>query len=225
MEAAPTRDQGTAMTGDFLFNFLTVFLGSGAAIAVTRFIYDYRKDRRLRADAAEYLAFQLAFLLEGYAVECAQQASDHDTARQSDGHAGGLISRVPAPASLPESDAYKLLDRSLLNDVLDFPQRCQMANEAAMFWWNVVGDQDCCSEAMEENTILMGGRAVDIATRLRATYKLGSRDLTFGTWNIRNFFAKELKRLEERNREKQETKANTVMFPVAEPHEAALGRT
>jgi hypothetical protein len=190
-------------------------LGAARQSQLQRFVYDYRKDRRSRDDAAEYLAFQLAFLFEGYAVECAQQASDHDLARQFDGHAGALIGRVPAVASLPESDAYKLLDRSLLNDVLDFPQRCQMANEAALLWWNVVGDEDCCSEAMEENTLLMGGRAVGIATRLRATYKLGPRDFAFGTWDIRTFFAKELKQLEDRKQERQRQEADTAMFSIA----------
>jgi hypothetical protein len=185
------------MTGNFILNLVTVFLGSGAAIAVTRLITDYRKDRRKRADAVEYLAFQPAFAFEGYAVECANRASDHDTARRSDGHAGQLIGRVPPLPNLPESDAYKLLDRCLLNDVLDFPQRCQMANVAAMFWWDIVGDEDCCVQALEENTILTGGRAVDIAKRLRIRYKLGSRDLKFGTWNINDFFTKGLTKLEE----------------------------
>jgi hypothetical protein len=185
------------VTGDFISNLVTVFLGSGAAIAVAKLIGEYRKDRRQRADATEYLAFQLAFAFEGYAVECAKKASDHDMAQRSGGHAGDLIDRVPPLPELPESDAYKLLDRPLLNEVLDFPQRCQMANVAAMFWWDVIGDDDCCSQPLEENTIFMGGHAVDIAKKLRVKYNLGDRDLTFGTWNIDDFFAEELKRLEE----------------------------
>jgi hypothetical protein len=76
------------VTGSFIFNFMTVFLGSGAAIAVSKMIYEYRKDRRQRADAIEYLAIQFAFLLEGYAIECANKVNDHKTAKQSDGHAG-----------------------------------------------------------------------------------------------------------------------------------------
>src|SRR5690242_16227589 len=81
------------VTGDFIFNLVTVFLGSGAAIAVAKIGFEYRKDRQQRADATEYLAFQLAFLLEGYAVECARNATDHDIAKHSDGHAGRLIGR------------------------------------------------------------------------------------------------------------------------------------
>src|SRR5665213_470230 len=140
-----------AVTGSFIFNLVTVFLGSGAALAVSKMIFEYRKDRRQRADATEYLAIQLAFLLEGYAIDCANKANDHKTAEQFDGHAGALIGSIPTPPPFPEGDAYKLLDRTLLNDLLDFPQRCQMAHEEAMFWWNVVGDEDCCSVALEEN--------------------------------------------------------------------------
>jgi hypothetical protein len=121
------------MTGTFISNLVTVFLGSGAAIAVAKIFFEHRKDRQQWIDATEYLALQLAFLFEGYAIECADKASDHRTAISSDGHAGSLIGRVPQLLPLPESDAYKLLDRTVLNDVLDFPQRCQMANEAALF--------------------------------------------------------------------------------------------
>jgi hypothetical protein len=85
-----------------------------------------------------------------------------------------------------------------------------MANEAAMFWWDVVGDEDCCSQAMEENTILMGGRAVGIANKLRSTYKLCSRDLTFGEWNISEFFAKELKQLEKLELQRTQARAKTA---------------
>jgi cbb3-type cytochrome oxidase subunit 3 len=184
------------VTGDFFSNLVTVFLGSGAAIAVAKIVFEYRKDRRHRIDAAEYLALQLAFQFEGYAIECAEKASDHRTAIDSGGHAGQSIGRVPELSTFPESDAYKLLDRSCLNDVLDFPQRCRMANEAAMFWWDVVGDHDCCSVAMEENTLEVGNRALEIARNLRKTYALHLRDLTFGQWNIEEYFSQEISRLE-----------------------------
>jgi hypothetical protein len=125
----------------------------------------------------------------------------------SGGHAGKLIGQVPQLSSLPDSDAYKLLDRSLLNDVLDFPQRCQMANDAAMFWWNVVGDEDSCRTAMEENTLHMGGRAIEISQKLRNAYRrIGSRELTFGDWNIEEFFAQELKKLEQIEQKRRQDK-------------------
>jgi hypothetical protein len=195
------------MTGDFLSNLVTVFLGSGAAIAVAKIFFEHHRDRRQRIDAAEYLALQLAFLFEGYAIECADKTNDQRTADDSDGAAGSAIGRVPQLPPLPESDAYKLLDRARLNDVLDFPQRCQMANEAAMFWWDVVGDNDCCRNAMEENTLVMGGRAVDIAKKLRTTYALGSRDLTFGEWNIEEFFSQELTKLAKIEQERRQAEA------------------
>jgi hypothetical protein len=196
-----------AVSGNFIFNLVTVFLGSGAAIAVSKMIFEYRKDHQQRADATEYLAIQLAFLLEGYAIECANKANDHRIAKQSDGHAGALIGSIPMPPPFPEGDAYKLLDRTLLNDLLDFPQRCQMANEAAMFLWDVVGDEDSCCVAMEENTVQMGGRAVAIAKKFRIKYKLDSRDLSFGEWDIADFFDNGLKRLAELKRQQAEAEA------------------
>jgi hypothetical protein len=183
------------------------YLQPTPSIAITKIVFEYRRDRRQRIDDTKYLALQLAFLFEGYAIECADKANDQRTADDSDGAAGSAIGRVPQLPPLPESDAYKLLDRARLNEVLDFPQRCQMANEAAMFWWDVVGDHDCCHNAMEENTLLMGGRAVDIAKKLRTTYGLDPRDLTFGKWNIEEFFSKELTKLDKIEQDRRQAEA------------------
>jgi hypothetical protein len=204
--------RGFIVTGDFLSNLITVFLGSGAAIAVAKIFFEHRKDMRQRIDAAEYLALQLAFLFEGYAIECADKASDHRFAIDSGGHAGQSIGRVPDLSTLPESDAYKLLDRSCLNDVLDFPQRCQMANEAAMFWEDV-GHPDCCSVALEENTLQMGSRALDIARNLRRIYALHSRDLTFEEWDIEEFFYRKLRELEELKQKRAQWDREGEAFP------------
>ena len=191
---------------DLLLNFLTVLLGSGAATAVMQIYFEHRRERRLRTDSAEYLALQLALQFEGYAIECAEKSSKHKLAHNSDGHAGGVISNVPEAPPYPQSEGFKWLDRQLLNDILEFPQRCRMANEAALFWWNVVGDRDCCEVAMLENTLLMGGRALDIARRLRRDHNLKARDMTFGQWNIAEFFDAELKKVQatERRRRKDD---------------------
>ncbi len=199
--------------GNFISQFVTVMLGSGASIAIARIVSDHRRDKRQRADAAEYLALQLAFLLEGYAIDCAGKVSDHSMAVSSEGHVGKEIGAVPASPSFPESDAYKLLDRAILNDLLDFPQRCRMAQEAAMAWWDVVGDEDACSTAMLENTLSMGGAAIEIAKGLRKKYALGDRSLKFGEWDIESFFVEELRTLAERVAKRKRADEVAEIFP------------
>jgi hypothetical protein len=185
-------------------NFVTVVLGSGAAIAITRLVFDYRREKRQRNDATKFLAVRLAFHLEAYAVECAGQSSDHDTAIEHQGHAGQLIGAVPQPGPFPESDAYQYLAGALLNEVLDFPQRCKMAQRAAMFWWDMLGDKDATDGAMGENTVRMGSLALDIARRIRQAHRLGPRDLTFGQWNIDEYFSGALKKVAAREKREAE---------------------
>src|SRR5882672_1059315 len=108
------------MTADFISSLGTVLLGSGLATASTNIGFEYFRERRKRVDATEYLALQISFLLEEYVIVCADKVSDHSTAISSGGNAGNLINKVPLLPPLPESDAYKLLNRTALNDVLDF---------------------------------------------------------------------------------------------------------
>jgi hypothetical protein len=63
---------------------------------------------------------------------------------------------------------------------------------------------------MEEGTLRMGGRALDIARKLRVIYKIGSRDLTFGEWNIEETFSRELKKLEESAQQRQQVDAGVL---------------
>jgi hypothetical protein len=86
---------------EYLKLLSTVILGSGAAIAIVRLIFDNKKEKRERAEATKYLAIQLAFQFEGFTLECARGVSDHQTAVDNDGHAGAFLSKVPSPPQLP----------------------------------------------------------------------------------------------------------------------------
>jgi hypothetical protein len=183
---------------EYLKLFLTVFLGSGAAIAIIKLIFDNRKERRERSEATKYLAIQLAFQFEGFAIECAQGVSDHQTAVENDGHAGALLWKVPSPAQLPTSEAYRFMESAILSHVLAFSQQCRMAQLAADFWVDTVGDRDCYQAAVEENTVSMGSEALDIARAIRNASQLGGRALTFAKWNIDDFLAVEMRKVKER---------------------------
>jgi hypothetical protein len=181
------------MVESFWLQFVTTGLGSGFALALTKIIFDWRQRKRNQ----RHLVLRLAIYFEGYAVNCASMAVDHRTAVENKGHAGRFLGKVPEPGPLPDSDAYDLLDTEDLDTVLDFAQRRHMAQEDASFWWDTVGDSDCYQTAVEENTIKMGILTLEIARKLRTKYKIKSRNMKFGKWDIDQHLAEERKRLTE----------------------------
>lgn len=187
--------------GDMGFwqTFISVGLGSGFALGVTKFFFDWFKDWRDRRGKQQFFALRLASTLEGFAIRCARNVSSHQMHAEHDGNVGGPISGIKPP-QFPENTPYELIDPSLVDAIFDFPQRCEMAEEAAYFWWDVVGDSDAYSEALEENTIEVGVLALLIARRLRTKYRLQSRNLTFGQWSIDEFFDSESKAIMDRKK-------------------------
>jgi hypothetical protein len=179
--------------------FIVVVFGSGAAIAIANFLYQQRRDVQARNDATAYLAIQLAFQLEGYVIRCANAASDNDTAISSNGAAGKYIGSIPALDPLPESSAYQYLSSPVLSAVLDLPQRRDMAQEAGMFYWDMLGDENATHGAMEEHTLRMAVAALAAADLIRAAYPIGSRTLKFGEWDLRAYLDKEMKAIQKRH--------------------------
>lgn len=175
---------------NFLIVVVTIFL-------TNFFQHRFKKKAKKEEDqvAVKYLALRLAFLFEGYAVECADKVGDHQLAYDSDRHAGRFIGQVPKIPPLPREEDQKILDHSLLNDIWDFPQRCVMANDNALFW-DDIGERDCTTNALRINTIKMGFRAMDIGNRLRKKYDLSPRLLGFGDFDVEKFLKEELEKIE-----------------------------
>jgi hypothetical protein len=196
-------------------DFLLVLLGSGAGVSLTSLGLEQWRQFRSREDSVRHLSLRLAFHLEGYAIECANKIGDHELATDSDGHAGRYLGSVPQPPALPESTAFMLIKAELLEAILDFPQRCQMADEETRFVWEVVGDPDSVRTAAQENAVKMGEHALYLAGRIRRECKLPKRDLTFGKWNAHKFFETELKRIQEleasRTKGQEERRANETL--------------
>jgi hypothetical protein len=190
----------------WITQFLAFVLGSGVVAALTQSFFDNRRTAKSKREAVSYLALRLAYLLEGYAIDCASKEADHDTAIEHEGDAGSFLAEVPVLPDLPTSDAYQLLDTKTLGQILDLPQRREMAQQAAMFWWDMVADEGATRVALGENTITMGFLALKIAKDLRSSYHLGSRDLTFGRWDIVQHYEKEMRKVAaaEAHREKME---------------------
>jgi len=183
--------------------FGSVFISGGLLTAYLQHFFKKKVQKEEQKTVVKYLALRLAFLFEGYAVECADKAGDQQLAYDSEGTAGRFIGQVPVMPPLPLEDNHKFLDHNILNDIYDFPQRCVMANQNAMFWEEVVGDRDSCTNALGINTIKMGVRAINIGNQLRKMYNLSPRLLGYGEFDVENFLKKELEEIrahEEKNR-------------------------
>ena len=191
-----------------LADFLWILLASGSGAALASVGWELWRHYRSRSESVRYLAMRLAFALEEYAISCADKLADHQMARQSSGHAGKFVSSVPVP-SLIESTHYELMKPDLLGKVLDFPQRCDMADRAAQFWWDVVGDIDCVQTAAYENMVEMGGRAIGLSVEIRKEYGLKKRDLAFDGWDIPQFFDDQQKLVDQSKASRADAESGT----------------
>jgi hypothetical protein len=176
----------------FAGNVVTVMLGSGAAFSLLH-LYT---ERRKRTDEVGFLATQLAVQFEGYAIECADKVSDNDTAWGSDGAAGENIRSIPQFAPLPISDAYKLLKRGLVDEMLQLPQDILMAQKSASFTGDV-GDEDEYIKEVRDSTLRIGSQAANMALKLRQKYSLPERLLVYNEWDIRKYFGDELAKIQQ----------------------------
>ena len=194
---------------DTLTTHLPIFLASGASVALVSLGLENWRHRRSRKDRIRHLALRIVFSLEGYAIECGEKLNDHMLATDNDGHAGTYMVTVPQPPAFPDSLDYALIKSDILEAILDFPQRCTMAGREPAFWWDVIADIDCVRNAAAENTIKMGEHAIRLALQIRKEYKLPQRDLTFGKWNIAEFFEREFSRISELEAKRAEADPHT----------------
>jgi hypothetical protein len=101
----------------------------------------------------------------------------------------------------------------ILNRVFGFSQQCQMAQPAAAFWMDTVGDRDCYQTAVEENTVAMGSEALEIARAIRSDAQLGKRVLTFDTWNVDEFMRAEMRKVKERIEKRKQIERENAHRP------------
>lgn len=184
----------------FLETFLAVIIGGGIVQIFTQKYFEKReKDNSLK-----YLALQLAFLFEGYAIQRADEVSNYDKAIEEEREPDKYFSnRVPTIPSFPFEEKHELLDTELVSDILDFPQRCTMANFLANYSFDV-GNEGLFYIFIREESIRMGIQALSIEKWLRETYKLAPRSLTFGSFDIEEFLQLQLLEMEEKDRKAKE---------------------
>jgi len=197
------------MTWEIFFKtVLAVIIGGGLLTAVVTIFFQQYFKKRERNDAVEYLALRLAFLFEGYGVNCAAYISEYDTVvKEEKDYTSYFGEGVPIISSIPFEEAHKFLDRVLLNDILDFPQRCTMANSHGDYL-SELGDNNGYCTFISEEYIRMGVQAMSIGKQLREKYNLTARELIFGGFNPEKFLKNKLIETEERKERNKQQQAD-----------------
>jgi len=130
-------------------------------------------------------ALKLAVDLEGYVLLCADKLSNHVTAVQSDGSAGTKLTSIPNLPPLPvEVGLLQFKKPELAHRILILNQEYEMAKQRANFWWEVVGDQCCETNAIVNETAKLAYKIIQLTIDLRREFKLPSRDFIFGEFNV-----------------------------------------
>jgi hypothetical protein len=133
---------------------------------------------------ARYIAHRVAIILEKFAVDCADVILDNDLHSQSEGHAGKRHLSLPTLGSLPADADWKALPPRLVDRVLSMPNELALADGAILFWWDVVGDEDCMQTETDQRAGACGLRAWLLATDLRKQYKIPASSLPEIGWNF-----------------------------------------
>lgn len=172
-------------------NFISIVVTSAVVATVAGAAFNAWLEGRKTKWSTKLDALTGAVALEGYAITCADKLADHQTAMSSCGHAGSLIGSVP---DLPQLSVVAGFLRprkaSVANRLLVFPQNVRQADQAAAFWWNVVGDMDAARNATVLHTARIGLEALSLARELRAAFDLPSRELIFGAYDVRKVLEK-----------------------------------
>lgn len=158
---------------------------SAVVATVVGFLLNALQMRIAERRSARLEALQAAVSLEGFAISCADAISDHDTAVESEGHAGRLFGPLPELPTLGISVGLLRPRRATVaNRLAVFPQEVQQSKQAANFWWDVVGDMDAARNAAKYEAAHLGLSSLGLARDLRSAFGLPTRSLVFGKWDV-----------------------------------------
>lgn len=173
-------------------DLITIIVTSSVVAAVVGPLVNELLAVRRDRPSQRLTALNAAVGLEGYALHCADRVADHRTAMDSAGAAGELIAGVPELPEIQVAAAFLKPKRARVADRLArFPQDVRQADQAAGFWWELVGDMDAARNEAVKQTASVGLQALDLARSLREAFSLPNRELVFGEYNVRSTLEKE----------------------------------
>jgi hypothetical protein len=176
---------------DFLATMGAGALGGTVVSVSSYFVQKSRKRHKIR-----YLATQLAYLFEGYVIECANNLASYDMLKISKGIFGSKIAEIPDFPELPESGVYEFIEPQLTERIFSFPQHLRLLQAKAGIYTPDQSD-DSFFQANHEYTLECAELAYSIAGVIRSEHKLPSRELKHEDWLIREQLIRDRASLDE----------------------------
>lgn len=165
--------------GTWLIQLLGFAATAGVISGVLTHSLSQRQLERQKRIASAYTAIRLAVIFEHFADDCTDVVTRNENVDSSRGAVGDHVTRIPKLAPFPgEDDGWKALTPDLLNEVLSFQQRIKMADSIVQSAFEYAEPSDAVQEANEQ-CVLLGSRAWNLALRLRASYGFAPLALEF----------------------------------------------
>lgn len=140
---------------------------------------------RRKKQRTNFLALEVCFWLERYAINVAEQVSDEEEVELERGEfLVNVVASVPKFPPLPQSEHYNLFDLKVLNEIYALPDQVSLANGMVDFIANTQDHAEAMRSATSE-ACKIGVKAMDLAEGIRSKHKLSSRELTHGDFDVR----------------------------------------
>lgn len=165
---------------------------------------------------ARYLAQRIAIILEKYAVDCADCIADNELHDSSEGHAGKQHVTLPRIGSFPAEAEWRTIAPDLVDRVLSMPNELALADHAILFWWDVVGDEDCMRIETNHQAGQCGLRAWLLASELRRRCGIPASTLPAMSWDFVITLRKHAEVAEAHHRKKRDDKCDESPIATTE---------
>jgi hypothetical protein len=178
----------------WLVEILKVIAGGVVAAALTLIVNGWRQNRDMER-AGRNLAIQLTDIFERIALACAEIPGKHSANQRDNPYDGSGIENLPIVPDLPDDDAgWRSLDATFAIDARTFATRRQQCR-AMVMGIAEHGDAHDVETEVEDQALVLGDAAWDLAQRLRDRYMLG---LSHIEWNLTEHFVDGMAKRDER---------------------------
>jgi len=158
-------------------------LGSSVFSAFLAHHFSISRNKTSQKLKAKYLATELAFQFERYAMRSADLLGESEIYVSSNGHGGAALTSVLSFDDIPKSEYYEFLPTELLEAVYKFQDEVAVQQYYFKSASDYLDAEDVVLEATKE-TKRHGTKAISVAQMIRENQKLPARTLKFKTWDI-----------------------------------------
>lgn len=177
---------------------------------------EWRSERAAGTKQARYLAVQVVCVLDKFAEACLDVIADNGLSQGQRNPEGNLEAQVKAPESIvyPSDVDWRSIDPDLMYRLLSFSMDLADSWRSIDSVWEAYGpsgDEKLLEERAYQFSIL-GKMAVDMASKLRASYGIPSRARS----NLSDLFKTQKQRIE-KEREDARNATPQLPWPIGVP--------